>query len=102
MLDDRGAAGRAQLPAGGGVRAGVPRVLSAGSGGGAGLGVLIGRAESPGWADGFQTQARLQTELHVAMGVDNATLWVLDRYRLGEGVEKHDLPFFSWTVGECY
>jgi hypothetical protein len=52
--------------------------LSAGSS--TGLGVLIGRAESPGWADGFRTQARFQTELHVAMGTDNATLWVLDRW----------------------
>ena len=53
--------------------------LSAGPGG-ASLGVLIGQAGSPGWADGFRTQARFQTELHVAKGADDTSLWVLDRW----------------------
>lgn len=55
--------------------------LNLSAGAASGLGVLIGQAESPGWADGFRTQARFQTELHVATtGADNATLWVLDRW----------------------
>ena len=46
-----------------------------------GAGVLIGQASSPGWADGFRTQARFQTELYVATGGDsNASVWVLDRW----------------------
>ena len=49
--------------------------------GGVRLEVLIGQAGSPGWADGFRTQARFQTELYVATsGGNNHTVWVLDRW----------------------
>ena len=46
------------------------------------LGVLIGQASSPGWADGFRTQARFGTELYVAAGGGGnaSTVWVLDRW----------------------
>ncbi len=44
------------------------------------LGVLIGQAGNPGWADGFKTQARFQSELYVAKGTDDKSLWVLDRW----------------------
>jgi hypothetical protein len=53
--------------------------LSAGPSG-ARLGVLIGQAGKPGWADGFRTQAQFQTELYVAKGADERSLWVLDRW----------------------
>lgn len=55
----------------------------------AGLQVLIGQPGSPGWADGFRTQARFRTELHVAVSASsNSTnsilgapaIWVLDRW----------------------
>jgi hypothetical protein len=43
------------------------------------LEVLIGQAGSPGWADGFRTQAQFQAELYVATSGNN-TVWVLDRW----------------------
>ena len=42
--------------------------------------VLIGQPAKPGWADGFRTQAQFQTELYVAKGTDDTSLWVLDRW----------------------
>ena len=44
------------------------------------LGVLIGQAGNPGWADGFKTQARFGVELYVTSGLRNGTVWVLDRW----------------------
>ena len=44
----------------------------------AGLRVLIGDGER-GWRDGFKTQARFESELHVASG-GNGTLFVLDTW----------------------
>lgn len=44
------------------------------------LSVLIGQPESPGWADGFRTQARFGVELYVTKGATNGSVWVLDRW----------------------
>ena len=44
------------------------------------LGVLIGQPGTPGWADGFKTQARFGVELYVSSGLRNGTVWVLDRW----------------------
>ena len=43
------------------------------------LGVLIGNG-TRGWANGFKSQARFQSELHVTRGARNDTLFVLDRW----------------------
>ena len=59
---------------------------------GDGLGVLIGQADNPGWADGFRTQAQFETELYVASG-GNGTLYVLDTWNcLLREVEIWDRP----------
>lgn len=42
-------------------------------------GVLIGQS-TPGWRDGFRTQALFQSELHVAFSSATGTLFVLDRW----------------------
>jgi hypothetical protein len=44
------------------------------------LGVLIGQPDTPGWADGFKSQAKFGRELHVTSGASNGTVWVLDRW----------------------
>ena len=53
--------------------------LSRASGAGNGYGVLIGNS-TPGWRDGFRTQALFESELYVVSGGRNDTLFVLDRW----------------------